>query len=126
MSIAYGRETFDGAVVAVVTGDDAAIADVQTALDAAMSAIYELDTSLIAFDKRVLSEDFFELRTGLAGEILQKFVDYRVRTAIYGYFSGYASEALKALMRESNRGRDVFFVETREEAVRRLAATASA
>lgn len=126
MSIAYGRETFDGIVVAVVTGDDAAIADVQTALDAAMSAIYELDTSLIAFDKRVLSEDFFELRTGLAGEILQKFVDYRVRAAIYGDFWGYASEALKALMRESNRGRDVFFVETREEAVRRLAATASA
>ena len=125
MVMALQQRIENGQTVAVATGDEVAIADMQAALDLAMSAIYEAGTSLLAIDKRVLSEDFFELRTGLAGEILQKFVDYRVKAAIYGDFSGYQSEALKALIRESNRGRDVFFVATEDEAVQRLAAAAA-
>lgn len=121
MTMVMKQRVEHGQTVAVITGDEAAIADVQAALDLAMSAIYEADTSLVAIDKRVLSEEFFELRTGLAGGILQKFVDYRVKAAIFGDFSGYASEALQALIRESNRGRDVFFVATEDEAVQRLA-----
>lgn len=125
MVMALQQRIEDGQTVAVATGDEVAVADVQAALDLAMSAIYEAGTSLVAIDKRVLSEDFFELRTGLAGEILQKFVDYRVKAAVFGDFSGYQSEALKALIRESNRGRDVFFVATEEEAVQRLADAAA-
>ncbi len=122
MAVKWELEQREGCIVAVATGNECVIADTQDALDLAMGAVYEQDTNLIAMDKTLVSENFFDLRTGLAGSILQKFVDYQIKVAIFGDFSDYASEALKALMRESNRGRDVFFVATREEAVRRLAA----
>ncbi|WP_083996437.1 DUF4180 domain-containing protein [Desulfosporosinus acididurans] len=54
-------------------------------------------------------EDFFDLKTKLAGEILQKFVNYHVRIAIVGDFSGYKSKSLKDFIYESNNGKDVFF-----------------
>ena len=74
-----------------------------------------------AIDKAAVSEDFFRLSTGIAGEILQKFVNYRVKLAIYGDFSGYASKPLQDFIRESNEGRDIFFVATEDEAVARIA-----
>ena len=66
-------------------------------------------------------QDFFILSTGLAGEILQKYINYGGRIAIYGDYSCYTSEPLKNFIYESNHGRDVFFVTTKEEAVGRLA-----
>ncbi|MDO4829832.1 MAG: DUF4180 domain-containing protein, partial [Clostridia bacterium] len=42
------------------------------------------------------------------------------RIAIYGDFSRYTSKPLKDFMRESNRGRDVFFAATEEEAIAAL------
>lgn len=42
------------------------------------------------------------------------------RVAIYGDFSRCKSKPLKDFMRESNRGRDVFFVVTEEEAIAAL------
>lgn len=68
----------------------------------------------------MIAADFFDLSTGIAGEILQKWVDYGGRIAIYGDFSPYAGRALDAFMRESNRGSAVSFVSTCEEAVDRL------
>jgi hypothetical protein len=58
-----------------------------------------------------LHPDFFLLETGLAGDIAQKFVNYGVRLAIVGEFSD-ARPALQAFIRESNRGRHVFFCES--------------
>jgi len=37
--------------------------------------------------KRLLTEDFFDLSTAVAGEILQKASDYSVRMAVVGDFS---------------------------------------
>ena len=62
-------------------------------------------------------EDFFILSTGLAGDILQKYVNYGGRIAIYGDFSHYTSKPLKDFIYESNRGKDVFFVKTEAEAI---------
>src|SRR5688572_23893430 len=53
---------------------------------------------------------FFDLRTGMAGEILQKFTNYRVRLAIVGDFAQPASNSLRDFIRESNQGRQVNFL----------------
>ena len=53
---------------------------------------------------------------------MQKFVNYGVRCAIYGDYSRYTSKPLRDFIYESNKGKDVFFVATKEEAVDMLAA----
>ena len=111
----------DGTDIAVVSGEQAEIAAPQDALDLAMTVRYEAGAERIAIDKRLLGEDFFILSTGAAGEILQKFINYHVKAAIYGDYSRYTSKPLRDFIYESNRGKDFFFTATREEAVDRLA-----
>jgi hypothetical protein len=57
----------------------------------------------------------------VAGEILQKFVNYRVKAAVYGDYSRYTSKPLRDFIYESNQGRHFFFAASREEALERLA-----
>jgi hypothetical protein len=66
------------------------------------------------------SSDFFDLRTGIAGEILQKFSNYRMRLAIVGDFSGLTSKSWHDFIRESNRGRTVNFLSSFDEAMMTL------
>lgn len=106
--------------VAVVTGEEKVIVDVQSALDLVMTARYEGGAERIAIDKDAVAEDFFILSTGMAGEILQKFTNYHVKAAFYGDFARYTSKPLRDFIYESNQGNGVFFVPTREEAIRRL------
>lgn len=106
--------------VAEVLSDMPLITDVQSALDVLMSAKYDVGTKNIVIDKKLIVEDFFVLSTGLAGEILQKYTNYGGRIAIYGDYSHYTSKPLKDFIYESNKGKDVFFVTTKEEAVEKL------
>ena len=107
----------NGILCTVVTADEPVITDVQSALDVLMNAKYDAGTKNIVMDKRLIVEDFFILSSGLAGEILQKYINYGGRIAIYGDFSHYTSKPLKDFMYESNKGKDVFFVSTEEEAI---------
>lgn len=107
--------------IAQVMGSEKVITDLQSALDLIMTAKYEAETNLIAIDKRAVCEEFFILSTGLAGEILQKFINYQAKIAIFGDYSKYTSKPLKDFIYESNKGKDIFFVSTKEEAVERLA-----
>lgn len=95
--------------VAVVSSDELLITDVQSALDFIMTVKYETGCSNIAINKEAIVDDFFVLSTCLAGEILQKFINYGVRVAIYGDFSKYTSKPLKDLIYESNQGKDIYF-----------------
>ena len=63
---------------------------------------------------------FFDLRTGLAGEILQKFSNYRMRLAIVGDFSHLKSRSWRNFIRESNRGKTVCFMPTVQGAISAL------
>lgn len=110
-----------GKTVAVFSGEEKIISDVQSALDLIMTAKYEAGTNLIAVDKTAVVEDFFILSKGLAGEVLQKFINYNAKIAIFGDFSKYTSKPLKDFIYESNKGKDIFFVATKEEAIERLA-----
>lgn len=106
--------------VAVVSGDNQVITDVDSALDLLMSAKYEAGTEYLVVDKKAVAEDFFVLSSGLAGEILQKYINYGGKLAIYGDFSHYTSKPLKDFIFESNKGTDFFFVATKEEAVQKI------
>lgn len=110
----------NGIICAVISDNKKVITDAQSALDVLISAKYEAGTQNIVIDKRLIAEDFFVLSTGLAGEILQKYVNYGGRIAVYGDFSRYTSKPLKDFIYESNKGRDVFFVSDEEEAVNML------
>ena len=83
--------------MAVVESTVPIITDVQSALDVMMTAKYETGASCLAVEKSALAEGFFILSTGLAGEILQKFVNYGVRCSIYGDYSRYTINPLKDL-----------------------------
>ncbi len=107
----------NGIICALIDSDDLVIMDTQSALDVLMTIKYDVGTENIVIDKKLIIEDFFILSTGLAGEILQKYVNYGGRIAIFGDYSHYTSKPLKDFMYESNKGKDVFFVATKEDAV---------
>jgi len=67
-----------------------------------------------------IGEKFFHLNTKIAGEILQKFINYRVKIAIVGDFSAYTSESLKAFIYECNKGKDIFFLPDEKKAIEKL------
>jgi hypothetical protein len=71
-----------------------------------------------------LDPKFFTLSSGLAGAIVQKLVNYRLRLAVVGDISGHlaASNAFRDWVRESNRGRQTWFVDGAAELDARLAA----
>ncbi|HEX5378295.1 MAG TPA: DUF4180 domain-containing protein [Phenylobacterium sp.] len=70
-----------------------------------------------------LGDDFFVLSTRIAGEAIQKFVNYGVKLTIVGDISRHtaASQALRDFVYESNRGRHVWFVDSLAELAARLA-----
>lgn len=116
----FVREDKNGVGYVIVESAEKVITDTESALDLLVNANYTAGTKNIVISKKLVAEDFFILSTGLAGEILQKFVDYGGRIAIYGDWSRYTSKPLKDFMYESNKGRDVFFAGTLDEAVEML------
>nr|WP_312576120.1 DUF4180 domain-containing protein [Sedimentibacter sp.] len=96
------------------------ISDPQSALDLMMNIIYEKDCTRIIIDKKAICEDFFILSSGIAGEILQKFMNYRIKLAIIGDFSKYTSKPLHDFIYECNRGNDIFFVNNLDQAIEKL------
>lgn len=106
--------------IAVIFSDEKVITDTQSALDLIMTVNYETGADRIVINKGAVAEEFFILSTGMAGEILQKFMNYKIKAAIYGDYSGYTSKPLKDFIYEANCGRDIFFTATKDEAVERL------
>ena len=109
--------TKNNIVCAVIESDTMVITDAQSALDILITAKYEAGTKNIVIKKELITEDFFILSRGLAGEVLQKYINYGGRIAIYGDYSHYTSIPLKDFIYESNKGKDVFFVSTKDEAI---------
>ena len=68
-------ETFkqNNVEIAVISSSEILIKDVQSALDLTASVAFETGCNRIILNKSAICEDFFDLRTKLAGEILQKF-----------------------------------------------------
>lgn len=96
------------------------IHSVEDALDLMANARYLGNSNHLVCFKESLHEDFFDLKTRLAGDILQKFSNYNVCLAIVGDFSMYTSKALKDFIHESNKGKRVCWVSNLEEALAAL------
>ena len=110
----------NGEIVAQIETEETLISDVQSALDLMATVRYETGADCLALPKAALDERFFVLSSGLAGDILQKFVNYQMKLAIIGDFSGYTSKPLRDFIYESNQGKHVFFVSSKEEALNKL------
>ena len=106
--------------IAIVKNKNIIIKDIQSAIDFIMTIKYETNCNKIILNKEAIIEEFFIISTGLAGEILQKFINYQTKIAIYGDYSKYTSKPLKDFIYESNNGKDIFFVENEEEAIKKL------
>ena len=106
--------------IAVVNSSDILIIDVQSALDFIATVGFETGCYRIILNKSSICEDFFNLKTKLAGEILQKFVNYHIKIAIVGDFSTYTSKSLKDFIYESNKGKDIFFLPDEKQAIEKL------
>ena len=72
-----------------------------------------------------LNDEFFQLKTRIAGELIQKFVQYRRQLVIVGDISRHLAEssALRAFVAESNRGKEVWFLASLDDLEQRLART---
>ena len=106
--------------IAIVYSDEIIIKDTQSAIDFIMSIKYETNCNKIALNKNAVIDNFFILSSGIAGEVLEKFITYKTKFAIYGDYSKYTSKPLKDFIYESNKGKDIFFVATEDEAVKML------
>lgn len=104
-----------------VPADGPVLIDANQVLDIVGQAL-GAGAGLVVLPVSRLDETFFDLRTGLAGDILQKFVNYGLRLVILGDISRHAaaSAALRDLIRESNRGRQTWFASDEAELATRL------
>jgi len=109
----------NGVTIAEILPESDLIKSPDEILDIMADAGYHKSVGIIVHDSN-LPQTFFDLKTGLAGEILQKFSNYRMRLAIIGDFSGYESRSLKEFIRESNKRGLICFVDSLETALSRL------
>jgi hypothetical protein len=103
--------------VAELIGAGLQISGVPDALD----LIGNAQARSVVVREEQLSPGFFRLSSRLAGEILQKFTNYRMRLAIVGDFSKYRSKPLADFIRESNATGQTIFVPSLEAALERFA-----
>jgi hypothetical protein len=105
--------------IAEVKSEGITINNVQDALNILADANYN-DVHRIILHENNISPDFFDLKTGLAGEILQKFVNYKKKVAVVGEFKKYNSRSLTSFINECNRGNQFFFVVEIKTAITKL------
>lgn len=105
--------------IAEIISDEPVILRAEDGTDLLGNMYYQGFDRIIIHEKNI-TPDFFDLRTGIAGEILQKFSTYRIRLAIVGDFSKYTSKSLNDFIFESNKQGLVNFVSSLAEAKEKL------
>ena len=105
--------------IAEVLSNDIVIKTVGDGLDL-LGNLYYQDFDKIIIHEKNITPYFFDLKTGIAGEILQKFSNYRVRLAVVGDFSQHSGKSIKDFISESNKIGHINFVNSTAEAIDRL------
>lgn len=103
-------ESGEGSKAAVPDTDSMVINNVQDILDMMADAGQNRADKLI-LEENHLHPSFFDLSSGLAGDILQKFSNYGMKLDILGDFRQFESNALKDFIRECNRGGHIRFIQ---------------
>ena len=106
-------------IIAEILPESEIINTPEDLLDIMADAGYNGSTGIIVHSKN-LNKEFFDLKTGLAGEILQKFSNYRMKLAIIGDFAVIESKSLRDFIRESNNRGIINFVKSLEEGISRM------
>ncbi|AOJ08033.1 alpha/beta hydrolase [Burkholderia mayonis] len=85
-------------------------------------AARERDATWIALPPEQRHDDFFRLDTCVAGHLVQKLINYGVKLAVVGDIDAplARSRALRALVRETNRGDAFWFVADFDALAQRL------
>lgn len=102
--------------IAEIITDDMVIEKVEDGVDLIGNIYYQGFDKVILYEKNI-TPDFFDLSTKMAGEILQKFSNYRIRLAIVGNFEAYQSKSMKDFIFESNKLGQINFVNSKSEAI---------
>ncbi len=103
---------------AEIVSDEVIINNAEDAINLLGDLYFGDYSKLIIYEKDIVPE-FFNLRTGIAGEILQKFSNYRIELAIVGNFEKHTSQSIRNFIYESNKGKHINFVKSIEEAIQR-------
>lgn len=82
-----------------------------------VSACYEKDVWSVVFDEGALHPDFFDLSSGLAGDMVQKLVNYGIRAAVVVPDVTDYSRSFRDFVKESNRSGPIRFFGDRAAAV---------
>ena len=109
----------DGLTFLEIRSEEQFINNVQDVLDLFGELYGQYYDGIILYERNI-THDFFDLQTRLAGEILQKFSNYRIRLVIVGDWSKYTSRSLEAFITESNKGKTVNFSSSPTEALKLL------
>ncbi|MFD8981934.1 DUF4180 domain-containing protein [Streptomyces sp. NPDC059564] len=114
-------EHLEGTTVLVRAPDGAVVRDERDATDLIGDGMYQ-GADWVLLPVECLTEDFFRLRTRLAGDIVQKFATYRLKLAVVGDIAHHvaASDSLRDFVRESNRGTQLWFLPDAEALRTRL------
>lgn len=105
--------------IAEIISADIIIRSAQDGLDLLGNIYYQGFDKLIIYEEN-LTPEFFDLKTKIAGDILQKFSNYRMSLAIVGDFEKYQSKSIRDFIFESNKTKHINFSETLEDALERL------
>jgi hypothetical protein len=84
---------------------------------------YEYNTSLFLLYESNFHPDLFDLKTGLAGAVFQKFAVYHARAAVVLDLGEKKNKRFEEYMYESNQGNQVRYFTDREKAVDWLVGT---
>jgi hypothetical protein len=103
----------NGIKMVELISDEIEIKNGQDVLDL-MGKCYPLKVDKLVVHEKNLIPNFFDLKTGIAGEILQKFAVYKFPVIIVGDFSKYKSQPLKDFIYESNKGDLINFINVKE------------
>jgi hypothetical protein len=99
-----------------IESDDACVTNATGILE----LLFDAQASALIVRKECVNPDFFKLSTGIAGEILQKFSNYKRKLGVVGDFSHIQSKPLRDFIFESNKTKQVVFVGSVKEAVELL------
>lgn len=100
----------DNTKVAEIITDKVILRSTEDGLDL-LGNLYYQGFDKIIIHKKNITPEFFDLKTKIAGEILQKFAQYQMPLIIVGDFSKYKSKSLNDFIFESNKSKQINFIE---------------
>ncbi len=99
----------DNAKVAEIITDKIILRSTEDGLDLLGNLYYQGFDKIIIHQKNI-TPDFFDLKTKIAGDILQKFVQYQMPLIIVGDFSEYNNKSLNDFIFECNKSKQINFI----------------